>query len=49
MAASLMGGITVATLLTILYLPALYAQWFRVRRHEAPASGSGSDVAVGSV
>jgi multidrug efflux pump subunit AcrB len=36
MAASLMGGITVATLLTIFYLPALYAQWFRVRRDEAP-------------
>jgi multidrug efflux pump len=37
MAASLMGGITVATLLTIFYLPALYAQWFRVRRDEAAA------------
>jgi multidrug efflux pump subunit AcrB len=35
MAASLMGGITVATLLTIFYLPALYAQWFGVRRDEA--------------
>ena len=37
MAASLMGGITVATLLTVFYLPALYAQWFRVRRDEVPA------------
>ena len=36
MAASLMGGITVATLLTIFYLPALYAQWFRVRQDEVP-------------
>jgi multidrug efflux pump len=27
-----MGGITVATLLTVFFLPALYALWFRVRR-----------------
>jgi len=32
MATALMGGITVATVLTLLYLPALYAIWFRVRR-----------------
>ncbi len=36
MATALMGGITVATLLTIVYLPALYALWFKVRRDEAP-------------
>jgi multidrug efflux pump len=34
MAAALMGGITVATVLTLFYLPALYALWFRVRRDE---------------
>jgi multidrug efflux pump subunit AcrB len=34
MATSLMGGITVATVLTLFYLPALYALWFRVRRDE---------------
>ena len=38
MATALMGGITVATVLTLVYLPALYALWFRVRRDEAPAS-----------
>lgn len=38
MATALMGGITVATALTIFYLPALYAFWFKVRRDEAPAS-----------
>jgi multidrug efflux pump subunit AcrB len=38
MAASLMGGITVATLLTIFYLPALYAQWFKVARDEGRSS-----------
>ncbi|WP_445147465.1 efflux RND transporter permease subunit [Dyella sp. Tek66A03] len=34
MATSLMGGITVATVLTLFYLPALYAVWFRVRADE---------------
>jgi multidrug efflux pump subunit AcrB len=34
MASALMGGITVATVLTLVYLPALYALWFRVRSHE---------------
>ena len=34
MATALMGGITVATVLTLVYLPALYALWFRVRRDE---------------
>jgi predicted RND superfamily exporter protein len=29
MATALMGGITVATVLTLVYLPALYALWFR--------------------
>jgi multidrug efflux pump subunit AcrB len=41
MATALMGGITVATILTLFYLPALYAAWFRVRADEAserPAS-----------
>jgi len=31
MAAALMGGITVATVLTLFFLPALYATWFKVR------------------
>jgi multidrug efflux pump len=35
MAASIMGGLLVATLLTLLFLPALYAAWFRVKRPEA--------------
>jgi multidrug efflux pump len=30
MAVALMGGITVATVLTLFFLPALYAAWFRV-------------------
>lgn len=31
MAVAIMGGLTVATLLTIISLPALYAAWYRVR------------------
>ena len=34
MAVAIMGGLFVATVLTLLFLPALYAAWFRVRRHE---------------
>ncbi|MGA8261010.1 MAG: efflux RND transporter permease subunit [Arenicellales bacterium] len=34
MAVALMGGITVATVLTLFFLPALYAAWFRVRVDE---------------
>ncbi|HET9485583.1 MAG TPA: efflux RND transporter permease subunit [Xanthomonadales bacterium] len=36
MAVAIMGGLIVATALTVLFLPALYAAWFRVRR-DAPA------------
>jgi multidrug efflux pump len=32
MAVAIMGGLIVATLLTLLALPAMYAAWFRVRR-----------------
>ncbi|ODV43036.1 multidrug transporter AcrB [Cupriavidus sp. UYMMa02A] len=35
MAVAIMGGLIVATVLTLLFLPALYAAWFRVRRPEA--------------
>lgn len=31
MAVAIMGGLAVATLLTLLFLPALYAAWYRVR------------------
>ncbi len=34
MAVAIMGGLTVATVLTLLFLPALYAAWFKVRRDE---------------
>ncbi len=36
MAVAMMGGIVVATVLTLGFLPALYAAWFRVRAEPAP-------------
>jgi multidrug efflux pump len=42
MAVTIMGGLIVATALTLLFLPALYAAWFRVRASEArPAPAAG--------
>ena len=32
----LMGGLLVATVLTVLFVPALYAAWFRVRPVKEP-------------
>jgi hypothetical protein len=32
MAVATMGGLIVATLLTLISLPAMYADWFRVQR-----------------
>ncbi|PRB84245.1 efflux RND transporter permease subunit [Pseudomonas sp. MYb185] len=37
MAVAIMGGLTVATALTLLFLPALYAAWFRVDEGESRA------------
>ena len=37
MAVAIMGGLIVATVLTCLFLPALYAAWFRVREPDAEA------------
>ncbi|HVZ43462.1 MAG TPA: efflux RND transporter permease subunit [Ramlibacter sp.] len=34
MAVAIMGGLVVATVLTLLALPAMYAAWFRVRRED---------------
>jgi len=34
MAVAIMGGLIVATALTLLALPAMYAAWFHVRRPE---------------
>jgi multidrug efflux pump len=49
MAMAIMGGLLVATFLTVLFLPALYATWFRVepvqeRRHGAPRAIKEADL-----
>jgi multidrug efflux pump subunit AcrB len=42
MATALMGGITLATVLTLFFLPALYAAWFRVQAQEPAAAAEGA-------
>jgi len=39
MALAIMGGLTIATVLTIFFVPALYAAWFKVCRASADATG----------
>ncbi|MBC7649182.1 MAG: efflux RND transporter permease subunit [Vitreoscilla sp.] len=39
MAVAIMGGLIVATALTLLALPAMYAAWFRVKREPATVTG----------
>jgi multidrug efflux pump subunit AcrB len=46
MAYAIMGGLIVATILTLLFVPALYAAWFRVRAPALrPASGAAPSLA----
>jgi multidrug efflux pump len=40
MAVAIMGGLFVATLLTLLFLPALYASWFRIQPGTAGRAGN---------
>jgi multidrug efflux pump len=39
MAVAIMGGLIVATALTLLALPAMYAAWFRIKREPAAVTG----------
>lgn len=48
MATALMGGITSATVLTLFYLPALYAAWFRVKSDERDPHDGGTPPAAPS-
>jgi len=43
MAVAIMGGLIVATALTLLFLPALYAQWFKVERPQDKPAELGDD------
>jgi multidrug efflux pump subunit AcrB len=38
MAYAMIGGIVVATLLTLLFLPALYVAWYKIREPEKESS-----------
>ena len=40
MAYAIMGGLAVATLLTLVFLPALYVTWFRIKTPERQAGSS---------
>jgi multidrug efflux pump subunit AcrB len=44
MAYAIMGGLAVATLLTLVFLPALYVTWFRIKR---PYSAASDGAAIG--
>jgi multidrug efflux pump len=46
MAVAIMGGLIVATVLTLLALPAMYAAWFRVRRETSPTGHAGATTAL---
>jgi len=39
MAIAIMGGLLVATLLTLVFLPALYVTWFRIKEPRVHAAG----------
>jgi multidrug efflux pump len=45
MAVAIMGGLLVATVLTVLFLPALYAAWFGIKRPSVSVS-AGADYAL---
>ena len=41
MADAIMGGLAVATMLTLIFLPSLYVTWFRIRENSPiPAEGT---------
>jgi Transcription elongation factor, GreA/GreB, C-term len=42
MAYAIMGGLLVAIVLTLIFLPALYVAWFRLREPDAGAPGEGA-------
>ena len=48
MAYAIMGGLVVATLLTVLFVPALYVAWYRVKpgTQASPPAGGGGDRAL---
>jgi len=45
MSYAIMGGLLVATVLTLIFLPALYVAWFRVREPPAAEADRRSNLA----
>jgi hypothetical protein len=44
MAYAMIGGIVAATFLTLLFLPALYVGWFRIREPDSRSGGQDGEV-----
>ena len=44
MAYAVMGGLMVATLLTLVFLPALYVAWFRINPNSEPEPAISAEV-----
>ena len=44
MAYAVMGGLVVATLLTLVFLPALYVAWFRIQPSHSVSASSSSEL-----
>jgi hypothetical protein len=43
MAYAMIGGIIVGTVLTLVFLPALYVAWFRIKEPVAPEQAASSE------
>jgi len=48
MAYAVIGGLMVATVLTLMFLPALYVAWFRIQPAQSTSADSGSERNPGS-
>ena len=48
MAYAMIGGIIVGTVLTLVFLPALYVAWFRIKEPVAPERAASSETATAS-
>jgi hypothetical protein len=44
MAYAVIGGLVVATLLTLVFLPALYVAWFRIQPSQSVSANSSSEL-----
>lgn len=49
MAYAMMGGIVVGTVLTLIFLPALYVAWFRIQPGKSEASTASASISSGAI